>query len=53
MLSHLNEGMPQASFFQFECHPRPEDVLVEGSQPVKVGDDERQVVDVVEQRHFA
>src|SRR5215213_6584027 len=45
--------MPQASFFQFECHPRPEDALVEGGQPVEVGGDERQVVDVIEQQHFA
>jgi hypothetical protein len=43
------EGMPEALFFQVDRHPCPEDALVEADQPVQVGRDELQVMDVVEQ----
>ena len=45
--ANLDEGVAEALFFQVDRHPRFEDALVEGDQPVHVGGDERRVVDAV------
>jgi hypothetical protein len=47
--THLDEGVANAFLLHIERHPCLEDALVKGDQPVHVGGDERQVMDVVEQ----
>ena len=49
----LDEGMSQTLLLEVDGHARPEDAVVEADQPVHVGGDERQVMNVVEQLHVS
>jgi hypothetical protein len=51
MRTYFDEGVPQTLLIEVDRHTRAEDALVEVNQPIHVGRDKRQVMDIVQKLH--